>query len=194
MIAFLDGLLVQGGREAVVAVGGGAVGLDVALSERGADRLPAVGERVRLWTHLAVREDAWTLYGFPTVEERTMFRLLVTVSGIGHKVALGMLSGADASTIARYLSSGDEKSLVRLPGIGKKSAARLVVELGSRVPGELTLGDVGGGVAAPAGGLGAALDVLLAMGVAPVHAETLLHQARQASPEVADRSRVSFTS
>ncbi len=186
MIAFVDGVLVQAGREAVIAVGEGAVGLDVALSLRGAEHLPAVGERVRLWTHLSVREDAWTLYGFPSLEERAMFRLLVTVSGIGPKVALGMLSGADASTIARYLRTGDEKSLVGLPGIGKKSAARLVVELGQRVPGELAGGDQDAESALPSGSQGAALDILQAMGVPAMQGETLLHQARKARPEVAD--------
>jgi Holliday junction DNA helicase RuvA len=185
MIAFVDGVLVQGGREAVVAVGDGAVGLDVLLSHRGAGELPAVGDRVRLWTHLAVREDAWTLYGFPSEEERTMFRLLVSVSGVGPKVALGMLSGADPAAIAAMLRAGDERGLAQLPGIGKKSAARLVVELGQRVPASV---DVPRGAAAPAAGgpLAEALDVLQAMGIAPVQAETLLHQARQARPDVTD--------
>jgi Holliday junction DNA helicase RuvA len=115
-----------------------------------------------------------------------MFRLLVTVSGIGPKVALGMLSGADAATIAGYLRNGDEKSLARLPGIGKKSAARLVVELGQRVAG--ALGSVAADARAGAGSgpLGEALEVLQAMGVAPVQAEALLHQARKVRPEVAD--------
>ena len=81
MIAFLDGILAAAGTEAVVQVGGG-IGLDVRLSARSADRLPAVGEPVRLWTHLAVREDNWSLYGFVESEERAMFRLLISVSGV----------------------------------------------------------------------------------------------------------------
>ena len=190
MIAFVDGTLVQAGREAVIAVAGGAVGLDLLLSERGAERLPEVGEPVKLWTHLAVREDGWTLFGFPTLEERAMFRLLVTVSGVGPRVALGMLSGADPATIAGYLRTGDEKALARLPGIGKKSAARLVVELGQRVPAGLAAGDVAAGAAAtaavPTAGLGAALPVLLAMGLPAPQAESLLEQARRARPELAE--------
>ena len=186
MIAFVDGVVVQAGRNAVLAVSDGAVGLDILLSERGAERLPAVGERVRLWTHLAVREDAWTLYGFPTLDERAMFRLLITVSGVGPKVALGMLSGAEASAIAGYLRVGDEKALIRLPGIGKKSAARLVVELGQRVPVTMDLMDDKGVPATTGGVLGEALEVLQAMGLATVQAETLLHRTRQAHPEVAD--------
>ncbi len=193
MIAFVEGTLVQGGREAVVAIAGGAVGLDLLLSERGAERLPGHGEPVKLWTHLAVREDGWTLFGFPTLEERAMFRLLVTVSGVGPRVALGMLSGADAATIAGYLRTGDEKSLARLPGIGKKSAARLVVELGQRVPAGMipgegaAAGDPGvAPAAAPDGGLGAALPVLVAMGLPPQQAETLLEQARRVQPELSE--------
>ncbi len=190
MIAFVDGTLAQGGREAVVAVAGGAVGLDLLLSERGAGRLPGVGEPVKLWTHLAVREDGWTLFGFPTLEERAMFRLLVTVSGIGPRVALGMLSGAEPAAIAGYLRTGDEKALARLPGIGKKSAARLVVELGQRVPAGLVPADeTSSGVAAgaaPTAGLGAALPVLLAMGLPAQQAENLLEQARRARPELAE--------
>ena len=132
MIAYLDGRVMRGGTEAVIALAS-ALGLDVLLSSRTAERLPAVGENVRLWTHLAVREDSWTLYGFLSTEERDMFRLLISVSGVGPKVALGMLSGASPADLARFLRTGDEKSLVRLHGIGKKSAARLVVELGERV-------------------------------------------------------------
>ncbi len=188
MIAFVDGTVTQAGREAVIAIAGGGVGLDVLLSERGAEQLPAVGEQVRLWTHLSVREDGWTLFGFPSLDERAMFRLLVTVSGIGPKVALGMLSGADPATIARYLHTGDEKSLAKLPGIGKKSAARLVVELGQRVPSALQGGgEDTGGASAPVGGpLHEALDVLQAMGLQRNHAETLLQQSRRAKPELAD--------
>jgi len=186
VIAFVDGVLVRTGPEAVVAVGDGAVGLDVLLSERGAGKLPAVGERVRLWTHLAVREDAWTLYGFPSLDERAMFRLLITVSGIGPKVALGMLSGADAAQIARFLQRGDEKALTALPGIGKKSAARLVVELGQRVPGMLIDAETASTPAAIGGAFGEALEVLQAMGVPAVQADTLLHRTRQTHPEVTD--------
>jgi len=99
MIAFLEGTLVSGGTAAVVAVGGG-IGLDVTLSAQSAEQLPAPGESVRLWTHLAVREDNWSLYGFVQPEERAMFRLLISVSGVGPKVAMGMLSRATARDIA----------------------------------------------------------------------------------------------
>lgn len=187
MIAFLDGIVVSGGTDAVVSVGGG-IGLDVHLSEAAAAELPAPGEPVRLWTHLVVREDAWSLYGFLDPAERAMFRLLQTVSGVGPKVALGMLSKAGAAEIAACLRSGDEAQLARLPGIGKKTAARLVVELGNRVaelPGAAA-GAAGGAGGALTEGASAALAVLGAMGLPPGQAEQALLRARQADPAAAE--------
>ena len=185
MINFVEGILVEGGTEAVVAVGG-AVGLDVQLSALGAGGLPAAGSPVRLWTHLAVREDHWSLFGFVDEEERVMFRLLISVSGVGPKVALGMLSGARAVDIALFLRSGDERALAKLPGIGKKSAARLVVELGNRVP---EVPGVGQAAAVPekeAGPLGDALAVLGAMGLNPATAEQALVRAQRADASVGE--------
>jgi len=114
-------------------------------------------------------------------EERAMFRLLISVSGVGPKVAMGMLSRASGRQIASYLRTGDEKALAKLPGIGKKSAARLVVELGQRVP-EAGGPDSpeGAGDGAPPEGMGRALAVLGAMGLAPARAEQALLRARQA--------------
>ena len=185
MIAFLDGVVAVGGTEAVVTIGGG-IGLDVQLSARSADRLPPVGQAVKLWTHLAGREDNWSLYGFLEVEERTMFRLLISVTGVGPKVAMGMLSRASGDEIAQALRSGDEKALVRLPGIGKKSAARLIVELGQRIPDSVLGGmDLAGpGVKSAPGGLSEAVAVLQAMGLAPAAAQQALLKARQNDPQV----------
>ncbi len=189
MIAFLEGTLVERGTTAVVAAGGG-IGLDVLVTGRTADRLPAVGEPVRLWTHLSVREDSWTLYGFHDRSERAMFRLLLSVTGIGPKVALGILTGAAPTDIALYLKTGDEKSLMRLPGIGKKSAARLVVELGQRVADEM-MPALGGASAAAldqtvSGGLGEAVRILGAMGLSPAQAEQALIRVRADNPAAAE--------
>jgi Holliday junction DNA helicase RuvA len=183
MIAFVEGTLISGGVEAVVMVGGG-IGLDVQLSALSAGQLPTPGDSVRLWTHLAVREDNWSLYGFVDAEERAMFRLLISVSGVGPKVAMGMLSRASGHDIAVYLRTGDEKALTTLPGIGKKSAARLVVELGQRVPELTAAGGVPGGMSAASEGLGQALAVLGAMGVQPARAEQALLRARQGAEEL----------
>jgi len=181
MIAFLEGVLVTGGTAAVVAVGGG-IGLDVTLSAQSAEQLPAIGENVRLWTHLAVREDNWSLYGFVQSDERAMFRLLISVSGVGPKVAMGMLSRASAHDIAAHLQAGDEKSLQALPGIGKKSAARLVVELGERVPDLKMMEAAAGG----SGGMAEAVSILGAMGLPGVRAEAALAKARSQDVGLAD--------
>ncbi len=183
MIAFLEGTLVSGGTEAIVSVGGG-VGLDVQLSALSAEQLPAPGQPVHLWTHLAVREDNWSLYGFVESEERAMFRLLISVSGVGPKVAMGMLSRATGHQIAAYLRTGDEKALIGLPGIGKKSAARLVVELGQRVPEAGSQEDMGSAAGGSMAGMGPALAVLVAMGLAPAQAEQALLRARQTDGEI----------
>ena len=183
MIAFLEGTLISGGTEAVVSVGGG-FGLDVQLSTLSAEKLPAPGEPVRLWTHLTVREDNWSLYGFMEADERAMFRLLISVSGVGPKVALGMLSRAPGRDIAAYLRTGDEKALANLPGIGKKSAARLVVELGQRVPeAGIATGVTEAGGTMP-DGLAEAMSVLGAMGLAPARAEQALLRARQGDADI----------
>ncbi len=183
MIAICEGILVSPGPEAVVMVGG--LGLQVQVSALAAEALPPVGEQVRLWTHLAVREDGWSLYGFPDPAERDMFRLLISVSGIGPKVAMGMLSRAAAADIAAHLAAGDEKALAALPGIGKKSAARLVVELGSRVP-AIAAGEGGHAPEAARGPLHEALEVLGAMGLPPAAAETALRRARDEDPALQD--------
>ena len=184
MIAYLEGELVERGSAAVVDVGG--VGLAVQLSTRAVDRLPLVGQRVKLWTHLVTREDAWVLYGFTTDDERAMFRLLISVTGIGPKLAMTVLSSVSPADLAYYLSSGDEKSLVQLPGIGRKSAARLIVELGQRLPAELlgtasmtTLqeGDERGELH-----LASAVEVLTTMGLPAARAEQALAAARAQDP------------
>jgi len=180
MIAILEGTLIDPGPHAVVMVGG--LGLQVQVSGLAAETLPRVGESVRLWTHLSVREDAWSLYGFPDPGEREMFRLLISVSGIGPKVAMGMLSRATAAAIAGHLAAGDERALAALPGIGKKSAARLVVELGRRVPTLST--DGAGGVMASGGPLYEAVAVLGAMGLPATAAENALRRAREQDAEL----------
>ncbi|HNF64506.1 MAG: Holliday junction branch migration protein RuvA [Proteobacteria bacterium] len=95
--------------------------------------LPETGAEVVLYTHLAVREDAQVLYGFGTLAERTLFRNLIRVTGIGAKLALVILSGMSVDAFARCLEAGDVATLIRLPGIGRKTAERLVVEMRDRI-------------------------------------------------------------
>jgi Holliday junction DNA helicase RuvA len=95
--------------------------------------LPATGQEVILLTHHAVRDDSVALYGFATEAERTLFRQLLKVSGIGAKIALAVLSGIASDEFARVVHAGDATALTRIPGIGKKTAERIVVELGDRI-------------------------------------------------------------
>jgi holliday junction DNA helicase RuvA len=95
--------------------------------------LPAVGEEVRLLTHLVVREDAHILYAFATENERRLFRSLIKVSGVGPKIALGLLSGISVEAFALCVQNQDIAALTRVPGIGRKTAERLVVEMRDRL-------------------------------------------------------------
>ena len=92
-----------------------------------------IGDPVVLYTHLAVREDAHQLYGFSDKAQRTMFRTLIKVSGVGPKLALGILSSMDADTFARCIQNQEVKALTGLPGVGKKTAERLIVEMQDRL-------------------------------------------------------------
>lgn len=95
--------------------------------------LPAVNETVTLFTHLVVREDAQLLYAFGTQRERLLFRSLLKVNGVGAKLALTILSGSDVDSFARSVQEGDTASLTRLPGVGKKTAERLIIEMRDRL-------------------------------------------------------------
>ncbi len=133
MIAFLEGRLVEAlPTHVVVEVHG--VGYEVFIPLSSFDKLPAPGHTVRLLTHLAVREDAHVLYGFATAGERDLFRLLIqSVSGIGPKLALNILSGMTPTAFRGAVAAGDVKALSRIPGVGRKTAERLVVELRDKV-------------------------------------------------------------
>lgn len=96
-------------------------------------KLPETNIEVTIFTHLAIRDDAHLLFGFATQEERTMFRTLIKVNGVGAKMALTILSGIEADVFAQCIRDGDADSLVRLPGVGKKTAERLIIEMRDRL-------------------------------------------------------------
>ncbi|MDO9168875.1 MAG: Holliday junction branch migration protein RuvA [Methylobacter sp.] len=96
--------------------------------------LPAIGSEIMLHTHLVVREDAHILFGFSTEADRAMFRTLIKVNGVGPKLALAILSGQSAEEFHRCIHNNDTQALVRLPGVGKKTAERLVIEMRDRLP------------------------------------------------------------
>ena len=109
------------------------VGYEIQVSMTTFYQLPEMGEDIFLYTHLAVREDAQLLYGFHTVQERLIFRELIKVSGVGPKLALAILSGMDPQTFGRCVEEKDTSRLVKLPGVGKKTAERLIIEMRDRL-------------------------------------------------------------
>ncbi|AFT66508.1 MAG: Holliday junction DNA helicase RuvA [Cycloclasticus pugetii] len=133
MIGFLRGTVDEKQAPHVVIDVNG-VGYDVETPMSSFFNLPALGETVSLRTHLVVREDAHVLYGFLTEQERALFRSLIKVNGVGPKVALGILSGVSVSDFCLWVSDSNVAALVRLPGIGKKTAERLVIDMRDRLP------------------------------------------------------------
>ncbi len=146
--------------------------------------LPAVGEAVTLVTHLAVREDAHTLYGFLREADRTLFRDLLKVTGVGARMALAILSGMDARRFAQCVEQEDHTALMRLPGIGKKTAERLVIEMRDRV-GALAAGlpatSIPSRAPAEAAPLSDAIEALIALGYRPLDANRMARAADDGS-------------
>ena len=139
--------------------------------------LPAVGEEVRLLTHLVVREDAHILYAFGTEGERRLFRSLIKVSGVGPKIALALLSGISVDGFAQSVQNQDISALTRVPGIGRKTAERLVVEMRDRLAPSLPGGTEGASAAPAATPEAEAFSALIAWGYRPVEATRLLKAA-----------------
>lgn len=133
MITFLRGKLVEAlPTQAVVEVHG--IGYEALIPLSSFDKLPSPGGDIELLTQLVVREDAHTLYGFMSVAERDLFRLLVhNVSGIGPKIALNILSGISVTAFRGAVANGDVRSLSQISGVGKKTAERIVVELRDKI-------------------------------------------------------------
>ena len=136
--------------------------------------LPGLGESVKLYTHQVVREDAHHLYGFTARRDRDVFRMLLKVSGVGAKIGLAILSGMDANAFARCVYEGDTGSLSKLPGIGKKTAERLIIEMRDRLEradGAAAV-PVPGAPPAPRGPdpVGEAVSALVALGFKPQEA------------------------
>ncbi|MDH5423692.1 MAG: Holliday junction branch migration protein RuvA [Gammaproteobacteria bacterium] len=135
MIGRLSGQLIQKQPpELLIDVNG--VGYEVSAPMSTFYVLPELGEIISLHTHLVVREDAQLLYGFATESERRLFRILIKINGVGPKLAITILSGIAADDFIRCIHDGDSAALVRLPGIGKKTAERLIVELNDKVAAE----------------------------------------------------------
>jgi holliday junction DNA helicase RuvA len=138
MIGRLTGQLVEKSPpQLLVDVAGVGYEVDVPMSTF--YNLPALGERVVLLTHFVVREDAQLLFGFLTASERNTFRQLIKISGVGPRMALALLSGLSVSELAQAITAQDSARLVKVPGIGKKTAERLLLELKGKLGADLAL-------------------------------------------------------
>ncbi len=178
MIAHLRGtLLEKHPNQAVVEAGG--VGYDVSIPISTFSALPEPGAEVRLRVHTHVREDAIALFGFLTPDEKTLFERLISVSGIGPKLAITVLSGLEVGELTSAIRAGAVERLVRIPGVGKKTAERIIVELRDKMPAVAA-------AAAPEGRAvfsGLEQDVLSALvnlGCTAAAAEAAVRKAKQA--------------
>lgn len=159
----------------LVDVGGVAYEVEAPMST--IFNLPNTGQTVTLYTHLAVREDAQQLFGFATLGERDLFRVLIRINGVGGKLALAILSTLSATEFSRVVEAGDVAALTRVPGVGKKTAERLVVDMRGRTEALLAgSGPATPGAAAnaPAGPESDAIGALVALGYKPAEAQRMV--------------------
>jgi Holliday junction DNA helicase RuvA len=181
MIALVQGeVAVRRGDHVVVLCAG--VGYRLNVSAETLSDVPRIGEPVTLFTHLIVREDAMTLMGFATEEERDLFLLLISVQGVGPKMALAVLSGGPPRELLGAVAASDTARLVAVPGIGKRTAERIIVELKTKIPDvhdEITVTKLGG-VDDPRA---LARDGLVGLGFAPQEIDKLLEGAAGDTPE-----------
>ncbi len=171
------------------------VGYEVAAPMSTFCNLPALNEEVSLYTHLVVREDAQLLYGFTTVRERLLFRSLLKVNGVGAKLALTILSGSDVDDFARSVQEGDAASLTKLPGVGNKTAERLIIEMRDRlkeVSGAMGLKPVQSQAASLAGAPDEAVEALVALGYKPAEAEKMIRRVSQVGMTTEDLIRIAL--
>jgi Holliday junction DNA helicase RuvA len=160
VIAFLEGeVSYKAGTRVVLDVHG--VGYEVLVPASTLTQLPPVGGRTRVHTRMHVRDDAMTLFGFATADERELFDLLVTVTGVGPKVALSFLSVLSPDALRRAVASGDIAALTVVPGVGRKVAQRVVLDLKDKLGGEVVIVE---------GPFADVREALLALGLSPVEA------------------------
>jgi holliday junction DNA helicase RuvA len=165
-----------------VVIDAGGVGYRLTVSSETLKAVPATGRDAFLHAELISRDDSLALFGFSSEEERDLFRLLVTVSGIGPKVAIATLSGGSTRDLLRAIAAGDAKRFQAVPGIGKRTAERIIVELREKVAGALEEEVViAGGEQGDARSL--ARDGLVNLGYAPLEAEQLLDGVEGSEPQ-----------
>jgi holliday junction DNA helicase RuvA len=165
-----------------VVIDAGGVGYRLAVSSETLKAVPATGRDTFLHAELIAREDSLSLYGFSSEEERDLFRLLITVSGVGPKVAIATLSGGTHRDLLRAIAAGDAKRFQAVPGIGKRTAERIIVELKEKVAGALEE-EVAVAGAEQGDARSLARDGLVNLGYAPLEAEQLLDGLEGSEPQ-----------
>jgi len=195
MIARLAGILVSK-QPPLLVIDVAGVGYEVEAPLPVFYDLPETGQPVVILTHLSVKEDSHTLYGFASESERTLFRQLLKISGIGAKLALTILSGASGDELARFVAEGDAASLTRLPGIGKKTAERIIIELRDKLEGLPAGGAPGAGSSKAQAGsaLGEATNALIALGYKPQEAGRMARSVTQPEMSVEEILRLALQS
>lgn len=199
MIARLHGILIEKlAPHVIVDVNGVGYEVDVPLSTY--YQLPALGERLTLWTHLSVREDAHQLFGFHDRDALQVFRILIKISGVGPKLALALLSGMEVDALSQCIAREDVATLTKIPGVGKKTAERLVIELRDKlgkldsirvvkkgeVPNALPL------LADPVSPVEEAESALVALGYKPLEAQRAVKAVSAAHSETAELVRAAL--
>ncbi len=195
MIGLLKGAVIERRDNQITLLVGG-VGHEIHCSLNALSLASGNSSELSLWTHLVVREDVLQLYGFADKKERAVFRELIRVSGVGPKVALAILSGMDVDGLVQAVNSGDSSTLTKVPGIGKKTAERLVVEMRDRLSGqELPGGGTVDETSTPRNRASEAEAALVALGYKPVEATRMLSSvAHSESLSVEDMIRTALKS
>ena len=185
MISFLSGTLAAK-NPAFVIIDKGGFGIKLFIPLSTFEQLGDIGSTVRLETHLHVKEDALTLFGFSGEEERELFLQLLSVSGVGPRLALGILSGAVIQDIYHYIAQGDENALVKIKGLGKKTAQRLILDLqawAQKKSGEMDHQPSGGQYRVEPGLKEEAMMALTALGYSPTEADKAVSKVFISHPE-----------
>lgn len=182
MISFITGILVAKTHDAVCVETGG-IGYEINMAASGLSKMPPAGEEVRIYTYLQVREDAFVLFGFVSPEEKSLFLRLISVSGVGPKVALSALSAYTPQNLISYISAQDITAISRIGGVGKKTASRIVLELKGSIDKDL-LGENTTATSSVSQTMQAAGEALLSMGFTSEEVELALKDA----PDSADES------
>ncbi len=192
MISRLTGILATK-RAPQILIDCNGVGYEADVSMTTYYQLPEVGQQLSIWTHLLIKDDSHSLVGFSGEAERRLFRQLIRINGVGPKMALAILSGIDDRQFALCVTNGDVAMLTRLPGVGKKTAERLIIEMRDKVDALIgEAGDAGAAVLATGDHSAAseAVEALQALGYRAADAEKMISRAQQSSESSGSASQL----